>query len=134
MHKYKRSDRVGDLVAQEVASMLMQGEVKDPKIGLVTITRVKLSPDMKHARIFFSVMGGDKAVRETGHALNRARGFIRRTLAKKVQLKYIPEILFEYDDSLEYSMRIEELLNDIDLGDNAKDNDNGSEIEEQEEG
>ncbi|VAV82613.1 Ribosome-binding factor A [hydrothermal vent metagenome] len=113
MHKYKRSDRVGDLVAQEVASMLLQGEIKDPKIGFVTITRVKMSPDMKHARIYFSVMGDEKSVRKSGHALNRARGFIRRALAKKVQLKYIPEIFFEFDDSLEYSMRIEELLSDI---------------------
>ncbi len=100
-------------MAQEVASMLLQGEIKDPKIGFVTITRVKMSPDMKNARIYFSVVGDEPAVRKSGHALNRARGFIRRALAKKVQLKYIPEIFFELDDSLEYSMRIEELLSDI---------------------
>lgn len=127
--------------------MLLQGEIKDPKIGFVTITRVKLSPDMKHARIYFSVMGDEKTIRQTGHALNRARGYIRRTLAKKVQLKYIPEISFETDDSLEYSMRIEELLNDIDSNDidngdidnngmvgSAQGSDAGSVVEEQEEG
>jgi len=117
--------------------MLLQGEIKDPKIGFVTITRVKLSLDMKHARIYFSVMGDEKTIRQTGHALNRARGYIRRTLAKKVQLKYVPEISFEVDDSLEYSMRIEELLNDID--DNGMDgsgqgSDAASVVEEQEEG
>ena len=119
MHKYKRSERVGDLVAQEVASMLLAGDIKDPKIGFVTITRVKMSPDMKHARIFYSVMGDEKAIKQSRHALNRARGYIRRALAKKVQLKYIPEINFEYDDSLEHSMRIEELLQDIKEQDEA---------------
>jgi len=119
LHKYKRSERVGDLIGQEVASMLLAGDIKDPKIGFVTITRVKMSPDMKHARIFFSVMGDEKTVKQSGYALNRARGYIRRVLAKKVQLKYVPEIIFELDDSLEHSMRIEELLQDIKEQDDA---------------
>lgn len=119
MHKFKRSDRVGDLVAQEVASLLLSGDIRDPKIGFVTITHVRMSPDMKHARIFFSVMGDEKAIKKSTRALNRACAFIRRSLARKVHLKYVPEIIFEYDDSLEYSSRIDELLKEIKEQDEA---------------
>ena len=122
---YNRRDRVGDLIRQEIASMLIRAELKDPRIGFVTITRVKMSPDLKHARVFFSVIGmgesgksGAKGVPATEVAesvagLNSAVPHIRRTLARRLKLKSIPVVVFEFDDSIEYADRIERVKQEI---------------------
>jgi ribosome-binding factor A len=110
---YKRSDRVGDLVKEEIASMIQRGEIKDPRIGFVTITKVGMSRDLKHARVFFSMMGTEEEREKSGTGLNSASGFIRRALAKRLKLKHIPTIVFEFDESIEYSSHIEKVIKDL---------------------
>lgn len=114
---FKRSDRVADLIKEEVASMILFGGIKDPRIGFVTITHVDMTPDLKEARIYFSQLGGAKERERSREGLNHASGFIRRNLAKSLSLRHIPKISFFFDDSLEYSERIEKVIKEIKEGD-----------------
>jgi ribosome-binding factor A len=104
----RRTGQVGDLVRAELAS-LIQRELRDPKVGFVTITGVKLSPDLRHARVFVSVLD-EKQEEESVAGLQRAAGFLRRELASRLQLKNVPALVFEADPSLRQGARIEELL------------------------
>lgn len=110
--QYKRADRVGDLIKEEI-SRIIQHELKDPGIGFVTITAVKLSDDLRHAKIFYSVLGDEKAKKESSSALQRACGFVQHEIGRKLRLKYTPEIYFCFDPSVEYGAHIETLLEKI---------------------
>ncbi len=92
--------------------MLFRG-VKDRRIGLVTITGVELSPDLRHAKVYFSAMGTEKEKTESGEALNHAAGWIRRELGQRIRMKFLPEIVFLPDTSQEYGERIDRLLDEI---------------------
>lgn len=111
--EYKRTDRVGDLIKKEIASMLLHGDIKDPRIGLVTLTHVRLSPDFRNATVYFSIIGTEKEKAKSLDGLNSATGFVRRRLAKSLRLKRIPTVAFEFDDSIEYSSHIAEVLKDV---------------------
>lgn len=115
---YSRSDRVGDLIRKEIASMMLHGEIKDPRIGFVTITHVKLSPDMKEATVYFSQIGTEKEKEKSRVGLNSACGYIRRALAKRLDLRHIPNVRFLFDETLEYSEHIEKVIRDM-KGDGA---------------
>ena len=110
---YKRSDRVGDLIRQEVASMVVYGEIKDHRVGLVTITHVKMSPDLKDAKVYFSQIGSDQEKAGSREGLNNASGYVRRALAKRLSLKHIPAVRFFFDDTLDYSDHIEKVIKGI---------------------
>ena len=107
-----RQERVAETIKQEVSNII-HDEVKDPRIGFVTITRVEVTADLREAKIFFSVLGKDEERKKTKDALDTALGFIRYLLARRVQLRYAPEISFREDRSGEYSVRIQELLEEI---------------------
>ena len=109
MMQYKRADRVGDLIKEEI-SRIIQQELKDPGIGFVTITGAELSDDLKHAKIFYSVLGDEEAKKESSSALRRACGFVQREMGRRLRLKYTPEIYFLFDPSVEYGARIERLI------------------------
>jgi len=109
----KRSDRVGDLIKQEVASLILLGGVKDPRIGFITITHVEMTPDLKEARIYFSQIGSEKDKTRSKEGLNSASGYVRRHLAKVLSLRHIPTVTFNYDDSMEYADRIEKVIRDL---------------------
>ena len=113
---YRRSERVGDLIKEEIASLMLHGEIKDRRIGFVTITRVDLTPDLKEARVYFSQIGTDKDKQKSADGLNSASGFVRRYLAKRLDLRHIPKVMFFFDETLEYSDRIEKVLRDIKEG------------------
>ncbi len=113
---YKRIDRVGDLIKEEIAQMVLHGEIKDPRIGFVTITHVKLTPDMRDAKVYFSQMGAEADKSKSRDGLNSAVGYIRRSLAKRLSLRHIPMLSFVYDDSLEYSEHIEKVIREIKEG------------------
>lgn len=117
---YKRNERVGDLIKEEIASMVLHGEIKDPRIGFVTITHVKLTPDLKDAKVYFSQIGTDAGKSKSRDGLNSAVGYIRRTLAKRLSLRHIPVISFVYDDSLEYSEHIEKVIKEIKEGEHGQ--------------
>ncbi len=107
----KRPERVADLIQREVAEMLYR-TVKDPRLEEVTITGVELTPDLKHARIFYVFRGSDEdeGREKVAAGLARAKGFIRRELGKRLHLRYSPELDFQYDGSFEYGAKIERLL------------------------
>ena len=89
-------------------------EIEDPRVGLTTVTAVKVSPDMRHARVFVSVLGDEAQRKKTMQGLNSAAHFARRTLSQRLKhLRRIPELTFAYDESIETGNRIEQLLEEI---------------------
>jgi ribosome-binding factor A len=111
MLPYKRSDRVSDLIREEVADLIMY-RLKDPRIGFVTVTGVEMTADLKLARVFVSIMKEEE--RElTLEILNSSRNFIRANLSKRLRMKFIPAIEFRLDTSIEYGFKIDKLLKEI---------------------
>ncbi len=108
---YKRSARVSDQIKEEIADMLMR-KIKDPRIGFVTVTDVDLADDLRNAKVFVSVIGSDRAATLKG--LESAAAFIRTELGHRLRLRFVPELLFRYDDSAERGAHIMELLNEVD--------------------
>jgi ribosome-binding factor A len=107
-----RPDRVGDQVRQELAELIAR-QVQDPGIGFLTITRVKLTPDLQQARVFYTAIGDDKQRAETAKALRRATPFLRRQVGRRLRLKHVPELQFLYDETIEQQDRIERIIRDI---------------------
>ena len=105
----RRPQRVADLVRHEVAAIL-QREVKDPRVGFVTVTDVEMSPDLRVARVFYSVLGELDQRRESGRGLASASAYIRREVGRRLHLKVVPELRFVYDTSLERGLRIEAVI------------------------
>ena len=109
----RRIDRIEEQVRIEL-SEIIEREIQDPRIGLVTITHVKVSPDLQHARIFVSVLGDAEQRKRTVQGLRSAASYARRSLSKRLHhLRRIPELIFEYDEGLEKGIRIDELLEQI---------------------
>lgn len=100
---------MGDQIRQEISEMLLRG-LKDPRIGFVTITKVTVSDDLRQAKVYYSVFGGEQEKEDSYQGLESATGYIKRELGRRMRLKYMPEITFHFDDSLEYGAHIEELL------------------------
>ncbi len=107
-----RLRRVAEQIQEEIGGMLIKG-LKDPRIGFVTITGVDLSPDLSKAWVYYCTPGGEAEREQSAEGLNSAAGFIRKTLGKRLHLKNIPELQFEYDTSLDRGDRIERLLGEV---------------------
>lgn len=107
-----RVDKVAEAIRQE-ASLIIHDQLNDPRLGFVTITRVELTPDMRHAKVFFSVLGKEEDYKKTQEALNAGLGRIRKLISERVNLKFAPEVIFRPDKSSEFSVRIQEVLNQI---------------------
>lgn len=103
-----RPQKIGDLIQRELAELLAR-ELRDPRVGMVTITAVDVSPDMSHARVLFTILDREK-LDETAAALKRAAGFLRSQLARRVKMYTIPELRFSYDESIERADRISRLI------------------------
>lgn len=101
-----------DLLREEIAG-IVQEEIKDPGLGFITIIEVKMTEDLKHAKIYYSVFGSDEQKAKTEEVLKRARGFIKHSLGKRVKLKYMPDLHFTLDTEHDRAMRIEELLKKV---------------------
>ena len=112
MSRFKRADRVADLIQIEISDILLR-QVRDPRIGAVTITGAKVSDDLRTARIFFVELGKDQCSEEVKTGLASATGFLRRELGRRLQLRCVPELLFSYDPSFAYGNRIERLISEI---------------------
>jgi ribosome-binding factor A len=115
-----RPDRVADQIRGELALLLVR-EVHDPGIGFVTITRVQVSADIQLARVFYTVLGDDKARVSSAKALERAAPFLRRQVGARLRLKRVPELRFQYDDATAGADRIEQILNDLHAADRKQD-------------
>ena len=95
-------------------SEIIEREIHDPRIGLTTVTRVKVSPDLSHGRVFITVLGDDNQRKKALEGLRSAGSFVRRSLSKRLHhMRRIPELTFDYDESVEQGMRIEKLLDQI---------------------
>jgi len=112
MTSFSRADRVGGLI-QETLSNLLHKSIHDPRLHMTTITQVKMSADLKLARIYFAIYGDDKKSEDAVKGFESARGFIKRILARKLGLRYMPDLKFFYDDSFDYGSHIEQLLEKI---------------------
>jgi ribosome-binding factor A len=110
MAKGVRPERVGHEIQAAVADLLVRGEIHDPRIGFITITGVKVSPDLRVAQVYYSMMGTDAQKAETQAGLDAAKGFVRREVTSRVKLRVSPEVFFTYDGSIDEGDKIERLL------------------------
>ena len=93
--------------------MLARGDVHDPGIGFITLTRVQVSPDLQVAKVFYTTLGDPKARLETQKALERATPFLRRQIGARVRLRRVPEVEFRFDETIQHQDRIEQILRDL---------------------
>ena len=112
MHPYKRSERVASLLQREIAGFL-ERDLKDPRLKKITITKVQLTDDLKLARIYYSLIGTEQEKLESEKVLNRAKGMIKRLIGERIYLRFVPELEFRFDQNLEYSQKIEDLIKKI---------------------
>jgi ribosome-binding factor A len=108
-----RPDRVGEQIRDVISEILTRGEVHDPGIGFITLTRVQVTSDLQIARVFYTTLGDPKARKETARALDRATPFFRRQVAGRLRLRRAPEFEFRFDESIENQDRIEQILRDL---------------------
>ncbi len=120
---YKRSEKVAEAIHEMVSELLVKG-LKDPRIGFVTITGVKVTDDLHLATVYFTVIGSEAEKKATEQGLNSARGFIRKEMGKTLRMRYVPDLLFRYDASVEYGARIETILKEITTSDEGDDTEN----------
>lgn len=111
-HSYRRMDRVDELLKAEIARVIRE-DVADPRVGFVTLMDVETSPDLRHARVFVSVLGGEEREKEAIEALRRASGYMRSLVGEAVRLKYLPELRFEIDRTIKHAARIESLIEEV---------------------
>jgi ribosome-binding factor A len=114
----ERMRRVNESVRQVLAEALL--ELKDPRIGLVTVTGVDSAPDLRHAVVFVSVLGSEKKRRATLQGLDAAHGLLQLRLARQLRLKRTPQLTFEYDPSVERGVRMSRLIDELAPGDDGE--------------
>jgi len=110
----RRVERINNLIRQEI-SELLQREMRDPRLfgGLVTITRVSTSPDLHHAKVHISVIGTKKEEEDVLKALTSASGFLRKELGKRLRIKAVPELAFQYDEAVAQASHVLQLIEDV---------------------
>ncbi|HLG63345.1 MAG TPA: 30S ribosome-binding factor RbfA [Ktedonosporobacter sp.] len=114
-----RQEKLAELIAAELSDLL-RTRIKDPRVGFASITHVEVSGDLRHAKVFVSVMGTQEEQAETIKALKHAAGFLRHELASRLVLRYMPEITFKLDTSIEEGARILDLIRQVEQEENAK--------------
>ena len=107
-----RPERVGDQIRTELAQLLMR-DVHDPGIGFLTLTHVRVTPDLQIARVYYTSLGDEKAQRDSARALQRAAPFLKRQLGQRLRLRRVPELEFFYDESIARHDRIEQILQEL---------------------
>ncbi len=117
--EYSRSQRVAEQIRRELAE-LIRLEVKDPRIGMISLTDVEVTPDYAHAKVYFTSMTGEEGLDEILAGLRRASGFLRRELGRRVRIHTTPELHFHYDKSLEQGSRLSRLIDDAVREDEAR--------------
>jgi ribosome-binding factor A len=107
--EFSRAQRLAEQIRRELAE-LIRLELKDPRVGFISLTDVELTPDYAHAKVFFTAMGGSESVPEIQAGLRRAAGFLRRELGKQIRIHTLPELHFHYDNSVEEGSRLSQLI------------------------
>jgi ribosome-binding factor A len=108
----RRVNRLGDLIKEEISSLLIR-EIKDPRIGMLTVTDVEVSPDIRTAKVFYAVSGDQKARDQVQRGLESAVGFIKTAIAHNLTIRRVPELVFIYDKSLDYGEKIDRILEEL---------------------
>ncbi len=108
----QRPERVQEALRQEI-SRIVQNEIKDPRLGFLTITKVDLTRDLRYARVYFSVLGGDRDKVTALKGLNSAKGYIKGLLSDRIKLRFMPDIEFKIDESLEHTKKIHDILDKL---------------------
>ena len=117
----RRQKRVADMLVKEI-SMFIQSEIRDPRIGFVTVSHVSISPDLRQARVYVNVLGDEKARKDSLIGLSHAAPHIRTHIAKTVYMRRAPDLEFVYDDGLDKLSHIDKLLKEISNNDPSQDN------------
>ncbi len=125
-----RQEKLGELIAAELSD-LMRTRVKDPRVGFASITRVEVSNDLRHAKVFVSVMGSPEEHKGTMKGLSNAAGFLRHELASRLTLRYMPEIVFKLDTSIEEGARVLALIKQVSEEDEERSRTAAANIEEE---
>lgn len=121
----ERVQRVAEEIKKEIGTII-HDELNDPRIGFVTITKVDLSRDCRFAKVYFSLLGSKKQLRDTQVGLARSKGFIRKLLAQRVKLRYTPEIVFKLDEGIEYSIHISQVMERLKEKDESNERNKGN--------
>lgn len=108
-----RAERVGQEIQAALGEVIARGLLRDPRIGFITITGVKVSPDLRVAKVYYSMIGDEQQKRETREGLEAAKGFVRREVTSRVKLRVSPEIYFAFDESLSEGDKIDRLLREV---------------------
>ncbi|STX52751.1 ribosome-binding factor A [Legionella busanensis] len=112
-NNFKRTDRVAEMIQRKL-SQIIQQEIKDPRMpAFVTISAVKISADLGHAKVYFTVLNSD--VEQTVQILNTAASYLRTALARTIKLRTVPQLHFVYDESIEYGRRLRKLIDDVNV-------------------
>lgn|SRR5213079_2310807 len=109
---HHRANRVGEQMKKELSDIIGR-KIKDPRIGFVTVTDVQVTGDLQQAKVYISVLGDDEQKENTLKGLAKAKGFIRSEIGQRIRLRKTPEIIFEFDESINYGNRIETLINKL---------------------
>lgn len=117
--EFSRSQRVSEQILRELAE-LIRLEVKDPRVGFITLTEVQVTPDYAHAKVFFTSMKGEEGLEDILAGLRRAGGFLRRELGRRIRIHTLPELHFHYDKSVEQGSRMSQLIDKVIREDNAR--------------
>ena len=112
MKLFSRADRVAGQI-QKILSEILIKDIKDPRLDMATITGVKMSRDLKLARIYFTISGSNKSAEDASKGFKSAAGYLKRTLASQLGLRYMPDLAFFYDESFDYGARIDTLLRNL---------------------
>jgi ribosome-binding factor A len=112
MHQSRRPQRIALQIQHEI-SLMISRNMKDRRIGFVTVTGVQMSPDLRHAKVFVSLMGSENEKNESLATLNHATGWVRHELGQRMRMKFSPEVVFLTDTSQEYGERIDRLIDEI---------------------
>ena len=107
-----RMQKLGKQIERDVTDIIMKG-VKDTKVGFVTVTGAEVTSDLSYCKIYYSVLGGDDRTEAAKKALERAKGFIRTELGKRLSVRKVPELIFVIDESIEYGNKIDHMLADL---------------------
>ncbi len=114
-----RVEKVQELMKQEISEIILR-ELKDPRLGFITVTDVECTGDLREAKIYVSLMGSEKQIKDSWEGLQSSLGYIRREIGQRIRLRFTPELKFELDKSLDYSAHIQELLLKVHAEDEAK--------------
>jgi len=107
-----RTNRVSEQIKKELG-LIIQREMKDPRVGFITVTGVEVTNDLSQAKVYISVMGSEEQKQNSLKALEKAQGFLRSEIGARIQMRHVPELLFKLDQSIEYGNKIEQLISQL---------------------